>query len=106
MEYVPKKENMMISRLKQYLLIGLLIAAFYFLLSHHIIFSGSANFNLLKKQELTLEYTFYSLNNKKMIDILRNEKLRDAGIEDVLLDKGYISEERLNLLLRKIDNTK
>lgn len=94
----------MVDRLKQYLLIGLAIAAFYFLLSHHIIFSGPTEFDLLKKQELTLEYTFYSLKNKKMADILRNDKLRDAGIADVLLDRGHISEERLDALLRKIEH--
>jgi hypothetical protein len=97
---------MMVNRLKQYLLIGLVIAAFYFLLSHHIIISGLTEFDLLKKQELTLENTFYSLHNKKILDILRNQKLRDAGIEDILLDRGYISQERLNTLLRKIENRK
>ena len=96
----------MVTRLKQYFWIGLTLAAFYFLLSHHIIFSSFKEFDVLKKQELTLENTFYSLNNKSIIDVLRNDRLVDAGIEDVLLDRGLVSEEKLDLLFRKMDSVR
>jgi hypothetical protein len=94
----------MVTRLKQYFWIGLALAAFYFLLSHHIIFTSFKEFDVLKKQELTLENTFYSLNNKSVMDVLRNDMLVDAGIEDVLLDRGLVSEEKLDFFLRKIDS--
>ncbi len=96
----------MVTRLKQYFWIGLALAAFYFLLSHHIIFTSFKEFDVLKKQELTLENTFYSLNNKSVIDVLRNDRLVDAGIEDVLLDRGLVSEEKLDLLFRKMDSVR
>ncbi|MGD8833315.1 MAG: hypothetical protein PVJ84_00715 [Desulfobacteraceae bacterium] len=94
----------MVNRLKQYLLIGIVLATFYFLLSHHIIFTSVKEFAVLKKQELTLKETFYSLNNKSIMDILRNDRLMDAGIEDVLLEWGMVSEEQLDSLLRKINS--
>ena len=96
----------MVTRLKQYFWIGLALAAFYFLLSHHIIFTSFKEFDVLKKLELTLENTFYSLNNKSIIDVLRNDRLVDAGIEDVLLDRGLVSEEKLDLLFRKMDSVR
>jgi hypothetical protein len=93
----------MASRLKTYFWIALGIAAFYFLLSHHIIFSSFREFDLLKKEELTLEYTFYSLRSKPPMEILKIDILRDAGIEDVLLKRGIVSEKRLNQLIDLID---
>ena len=96
----------MVTRLKQYFWIGLALAAFYFLLSHHIIFTSFKEFDVLKKQELTLENTFYSLNNNSITDVLRNDRLVDAGIEDVLLDRGLVSEEKLDFLFRKIDSAR
>ena len=93
----------MMSRLKNYFLIAIAIAAFYFLLSHHFIFYSLKHFDLLKKQELTLKYTFYSLRQHTPYEALRIKELRDAGIEDLLLDKGIVTEERLDTILRKID---
>jgi hypothetical protein len=94
----------MLSRLKSYLWIALAIAAFYFLLSHHFIFYSLKNFELLKKKELTLKYTFYSIRQHTPYETLRIKELRDAGIEDLLLEQGMISEERMDELLRKIDS--
>lgn len=91
------------NRLKQYFWIGLAIAAFYFLLSHHIIFSSFKEFDLLKKQELTMEYTFFSLQQAKIVDVLSIDVLRNAGIEDILLDRGMITEEKLDKILFDID---
>jgi hypothetical protein len=93
-------------RLKSYVLIALVIGAFYFLLSHHIIFSSFRDFDLLKKEELTMKYTFYSLRSNPPIEILKIDILRDAGIENILLEKGIITEERLDQLLEMIDTRK
>ena len=94
----------MLSRLKGYFWIALAAAAFYFLLSHHFIFYSPKNFDLLKKQELTLKYTFYSIHQHTPVETLSIKALRDAGIEDLMLEKGLITEEKLNALLRNIDN--
>lgn len=93
----------MLSRLKHYLLIALAAGAFYFLLSHHFIFTSWKSFDLLKKDQLTLKYTFYSLEQSRPEDTLRIEALRDAGIGELMVDKGMISEERLDWILRRID---
>jgi hypothetical protein len=94
------------NRLKQYFWIGLALVVFYFLLSHHIIFSSFKDFDLLKKQELTMAYTFFSLKQAKVVDVLSIDVLRDAGIEDIMLDKGMITEEELDKILLKIDRKK
>jgi hypothetical protein len=94
------------SRLKQYFWIGLALAVIYFLLSHHIIFSSFKDFDQLKKQELTMEYTFFSLKQAKALDVLSIDILRDAGIEDILLDRGIVDEKELDQILFKIDSKK
>lgn len=93
----------MLSRLKNYFFVALAVAAFYFLLSHHFIFYSFRDFDMLKKQELTLKYTFYSIRQHTPYDTLRIQALRDAGIEDILLERGMVTQQRLNELLRKID---
>jgi hypothetical protein len=95
----------MLSRLKQYLIIGLIIAGFYFILSHHFIFTGSfTSFDLLKKSKLTLNDTFYSLKQATPEDALSISDLRQDGIGDLMVKKGIISEERLDQLMQKYDN--
>lgn len=93
----------MLSRLKTYFWVALAIATFYFMLSHHFIFYTLRDFDVLKKQELTLKYTFYSLRQHTPYDTLRIRELRDVGIEDILLERGMVSEEELNRLLNRID---
>jgi hypothetical protein len=96
----------MLSRLKGYLYAALAIGAFYFLLSHHFIFYSFKDFDLLKKKELTLKYTFYSIEQHTPYDTLRIKALRDAGIEDLMVDRGLVTEERLDEILRRIDAAK
>jgi len=96
----------MLNRLKGYFWIALGIGAFYFLLSHHIIFTSVREFDLLKKEELTLEYTFYNLKTHSNFETLRKDFLRDAGIENILLDRGLITEEKLDEMLNRIDDMK
>jgi hypothetical protein len=96
----------MLTRLKQYTLIGIAIAAFYFLLSHHFIVFNYNDFEILKKQELSMEYTFFSPKQTQPMAILQIDVLRDAGIEDILLDRGLVSEARLDQILDRIDNMK
>lgn len=96
----------MISRLKRYGLFALAVAAFYFLLSHHIIFTSFTEFDLLKKAELTLKYTFFSLQQASPAQVLRIDVLRNAGIEDVMLKRNLITEQKLNQILNTIDQGK
>ncbi len=96
----------MLSRLKQYFWIGLAIGIFYFLLTHHLIFFSYKDVELLKKVEPTLAYTFFSLKQSQPLVVLRIDPLRDAGIEEIMLERGMLTEVRLDQLLDKIDNEK
>ena len=88
------------ARIKQYILIAVLAAAGYFIMSNHIIFYGS-EVRLLKKTSLHLHYTFYSLKQKKPAVIMEIDYLREAGIGDLLVDLGIIDEEEKSRLERK-----
>jgi len=86
----------MMSRLKQFLLIGAVGAALYFLMSNHIIFYGEEgnfvkNIYLLKKPKLNLHYTFVSLNQQSPEKIMRIKPLREDGIGKLLVDIGMMS---------------
>lgn len=95
----------MLTRLKQYFLMGLAIACFYYLLSHHFIFFSLKDFDTLNKANLTLRYTFYSLSNKSPEQALKVDVLRDAGIGELMVEHGLISEEQLGKILTRIENT-
>jgi hypothetical protein len=89
-------------RIKQYLLWAIVGVAGHFLLSHHIIYTNHS-FKLLTKPELTLEYTFFSLDNKRPETIMKNDVLRRDGIGDVLVALGRITEEEKAVLIEKYD---
>ena len=84
-------------RIKQYILIAILAAAGYFIMSNHIIFNGT-DVRLLKKSSLHLHYTFYSIKQKKPEVIMEIDYLREAGIGDLLVDVGVNNEEQKNRL--------
>lgn len=89
-------------RLKQYLLIAGAAALLWFVLDNHFIIQGH-RVNLLKKSTLNLHDTFVSLDNKKPESILRNERLREAGLGDLLVELGMITEDEKNQLESKYD---
>ena len=80
-------------RIKQYILIALAAAAMYFLLDNHFIFQGRHVY-LLKKATLNLHDTFVSLDHKKPEYFFRNDRLVEAGIGDLLVDLGLITEDQ------------
>lgn len=81
------------ARIKQYILIGILAAAGYFIMDNHFIFYGK-DVHLLKKTSLHLHYTFFSLKEKKPANILKIDYLREAGIGDLLVELGILNEEQ------------
>ena len=85
--------HIMGSRIKQYLLIGILVAAGYFIMDNHFIIYGK-DIRLLKKSSLHLHYTFFSVKGKSPAKILEIDYLRDAGIGDLLVELGVIDEEQ------------
>jgi hypothetical protein len=89
-------------RIKQYILIAAAAAALYFILDNHFIINGY-QVHLLKKETLNLHDTFVSLDNKKAETVLKNDRLREAGIGDLLVELGLISEEKKSRLESKFD---
>jgi hypothetical protein len=53
---------------------------------------------LLKKPELHLHYTFFSIKEKKPGSIMKIDYLREAGIGDLLVELGMIDEEQRAML--------
>ena len=93
----------MSQRIKQFLIIGVLIGVVYFFTAYHIIIHGR-DFTLLAKPYLTLEYTFVSLNKRSPEDVLSEDLLREAGIGEVLVDLGELDEDRRQALEMKYDS--
>ena len=81
------------TRIRNYFLIALAVAAGYFIMNNHFIFNGK-EVHLLEKTSLHLHYTFYSINNKKPRTIMKVDELRDAGIGDLLVELGKINSEQ------------
>ena len=86
----------MIKRLKQYALVAAAAALLWFVLDNHFIIDGH-NVHLLKKTTLDLHDTFVSLDNKRPESIIQNERLREAGIGDLLVELGIITLDEQSL---------
>ena len=84
-------------RLKQYVIIAAAAALVWFVLDNHFIFSGKS-VRLLKKEELNLHDTFVSLDNKRPESVLRNDRLREAGIGDLMVELGLLTEDKKSQL--------
>jgi hypothetical protein len=82
----------MLKTLKKYMLWAIIGGAFYFLMSYHIVFHGR-EVHLLEKATLSLEYTFFSLKDKKMSNIMKIDALRQDGIGDLLVELGLMTDE-------------
>ncbi len=96
----------MVKRIKSYIIIGIFLALGYFISSHHIILykmNNSLGFDLLKKSYLTLEYTFYNVTTKRPEDIMKIDLLREAGIGDLLVDIGKLTEGKRQELEAKFE---
>ena len=86
--------------LKKLVLWAVILGSGYFLLSPHFIFIGS-DLRLLKKSQLTLEYTIFSTQGKSIESVMDVDVLRNAGIGRLLVEKGKITEEQLDAILEK-----
>ena len=88
------------SVLKKWLIWAALGALLYGMLSYHIIIIGKSP-HVLKKEERTLEYTFYSTHSKRQETMMQIDALRRAGIGELLVDAGEMSETEYERYLKK-----
>ncbi len=96
----------MLRRLIQYLMIGVVLGVFYILLSNHFLFFGIKDFEdveWLKKRELTLKNTFCSVRQQSPEAILKVDELREAGVGELMVERGLLSEEKLRHILLRIE---
>jgi hypothetical protein len=77
-------------------------AAAYFILSTHFVFVGGTP-KILKKSNLTLEYTFFSTQGKTNESILKVDALRKAGIGQLLVQLGRLTEFEQESLTAKFE---
>jgi len=82
-------------------------ALLYFLLSYHIIIieGDPRNARLLKKSSLTLQYTFFNTKNRTKESMLSIDVLREAGLGEILIEEGLMSEQEEKRILRSIGFT-
>jgi hypothetical protein len=96
----------MLSRLKNYVLIAAVLAFFYYLLGHHFVFFGTKDFETLNKVRLTFKDTFTSVQNQTPEQVLLNAgaELRRAGLGELMVRRGLLTDEKLDAVMRKIEN--
>jgi hypothetical protein len=90
---------------KKLILWGCIAAIAYGVLSTHFIFFGNS-LSILKKSQLTLNYTIFSTQGKKPESILSIDELRNDGIGELMVERGMISEKELEQLKAKIEEKK
>ena len=90
----------MFKKIISYILLVFLGAAGYFLLNYHIVFS-STTVKLLNKSKITSEYTFINISSKSVESLMRIDTLREAGIGNVLVEMGRLSEEEREVMEKK-----
>ena len=89
--------------LKRTLLFLGLAATLYALLNYHFIFYGGT-VKALKKSRMTMDYTFFNAQGKKVKSILAIDDLRRGGIGKALVDWGIIAEEDMLKLTDEYDS--
>ena len=59
---------------------------------------------LLRKSELTLDYTLFSAKGKKIESIIAIPELRRDGIGQLLVDEGKLTHDELESLMDRYEN--
>ena len=85
----------MINIIKKVLYLAIAGGILYMLLSYHFIIAGNS-IKLLKKSQLTLNYTIFSTKGKTVESILEIDELFEDGIGDILVEADMMSQEELD----------
>lgn len=90
-------------KLNRFILIIIIAAAVFSLLSFHVVYFGNA-IKILKKARLTSEYTFVNVKGLPVESILKIDTLREAGIGDVLVGMGKLDKGKKDMLEKKFES--
>jgi hypothetical protein len=96
-----RRQTPSMSFIKKLFFLAICGGIIYALFSYHFIYFGGTQISLLKKSQLTLNYTFYSVSGKTNKFILAKEPLREDGIGDLLVKMGRMTEDEKQELLKK-----
>ncbi|RJR22187.1 MAG: hypothetical protein C4582_06950 [Desulfobacteraceae bacterium] len=83
---------------KKILFLAVAAACIYGLLFYHVIFVGNT-ISFLAKSSPSLNYTFFSTHGKSARTIVSIKELRQAGIADLLVQLGKMTEDEKEILL-------
>jgi hypothetical protein len=82
--------------IKKLVLLAIIGAIIYTVLSYHFIFVGK-KIRMLKKTGYNMDYIFYSVKGKRVETILSIDPLWEAGIGELLVEERLMSGENLEL---------
>jgi len=90
---------------KKILIWGSLAGVLYLLLGFHYIYFGGRTVKVIKKTNYTLMETFSDFSSEMMTNrkILKIDALREAGIADVLVDIGRMTEDQKEKILAEFE---
>ena len=95
--------------LKRVLFWVILIGVGYVIMGYHFIFFGKVP-KMLKKNKLSLSYTVFSVPKEEMLKsnetIMDIDPLRKAGIADLLVEMGRMTEEEKEKILAEYEEEK
>ncbi len=89
--------------IKKFILLAIAAGIVYGLLSYHIVFQGT-QVTTLPKSDYTFDWTFVNVSPTEFRTpekILSDDTLRNAGVGEVMVDFGIISEEKRTALEEK-----
>ncbi len=84
--------------LKKIFFTAIAAACIYGMLYYHLIFVGST-VSFLNKTSPSMNYTFFSTHSKSNRSIISIKELRDAGVADLLVRLGKMTEEEKAALM-------
>ncbi len=99
---------MQTGKIKKMIFLALLLYGGYFLLANHIIFIENKP-HILPKAKLNLNHTFTSIASRKeikykmLVNIIRPADLRNAGLGELLVKTGMISDDELRAAEDQLD---
>jgi hypothetical protein len=95
-------ESHFMKHIKKLVIWVIVAAIIYFFLGYHVIVVGNG-VKLLKKTGFNLDYIVFNAKGKTNASIMDIDELREAGIGELLVDEGVMSERELRKIMLKYE---